>query len=215
MKGGMIAMVPDPITCFKDASFKQQHQRFMLEQGASLVLVDWLTSGRMSRGEGWDFTRLESRNEIMVQTSPNRDEEESRWEPLMLDSLVLEELPDLSIRERMLGMNVVGVVVLLGPRVEDVTSPLLAEEARQRSSLPRGLRPGGGCHGTNHAQNGERCLSSVSRLRGGYGGWCSGLVYRFAAKRTEDARQALHSLLLPLRCALGGKAPYATDGDIS
>lgn len=39
----------------------------MLEQGASLVLVDWLTSGRMSRGEGWDFTRLESRNEVMVQ----------------------------------------------------------------------------------------------------------------------------------------------------
>lgn len=40
------------------------------------------------------------------QTSPNRDEEERRWEPLILDSLVLEELPDLSIRERMLGMNV-------------------------------------------------------------------------------------------------------------
>lgn len=29
-----------------------------------------------------------------------------RWEPLVLDSLVLEELPGLSIRERMVGMNV-------------------------------------------------------------------------------------------------------------
>ena len=28
------------------------------------------------------------------------------WEALVLDSLVLEELPGLSIRERMLGMNV-------------------------------------------------------------------------------------------------------------
>lgn len=44
-----------------------QHQRFLLEQGSSLVLVDWLTSGRMSRGEGWEFNRLESRNEVMVQ----------------------------------------------------------------------------------------------------------------------------------------------------
>lgn len=33
-------------------------------------------------------------------------EEECGWEPLILDSLVLEELPGLSIRERMLGMNV-------------------------------------------------------------------------------------------------------------
>lgn len=44
-----------------------QHQRFLLERGSSLVLVDWLTSGRMSRGEGWTFSRLESRNEVMVQ----------------------------------------------------------------------------------------------------------------------------------------------------
>lgn len=112
-------------------------------------------------------------------------------------------------------LQVVGIAVLLGPRVEDITSTLLEEEARQRSSLPRGLRPGESRHGINHAQNGGRCLSSISRLRGGYGGWCSGLVYRFAAKRTEDARQALHSLLLPLKHALGGKAPYATDGAMS
>lgn len=39
----------------------------MLEEGSSLVLVDWLTSGRMSRGEGWDFARFESRNQVMVQ----------------------------------------------------------------------------------------------------------------------------------------------------
>ncbi|CAN0333704.1 unnamed protein product, partial [Ectocarpus sp. 8 AP-2014] len=44
-----------------------QHQRFLLEHDSSLVLVDWLTSGRMSRGEGWAFNRLESRNEVMVQ----------------------------------------------------------------------------------------------------------------------------------------------------
>lgn len=44
----------------------------MLEQGSSLVLVDWLTCGRMSRGEGWDFARFESRNEVMVQVREHR-----------------------------------------------------------------------------------------------------------------------------------------------
>lgn len=62
---------------------------------------------------------------------------------------------------------------------------------------------------------GGRYLSSVSRLRGGHGGWCRGLVYRFAAERTEDARDALHNLLLPLKGLLGGKAPYATEGGTS
>lgn len=31
------------------------------------MLVDWVTSGRMARGEGWAFNRLESRNEVMVE----------------------------------------------------------------------------------------------------------------------------------------------------
>lgn len=39
----------------------------MLKRGASLVLVDWLTSGRMSRGEEWEFSRLESRNEVILE----------------------------------------------------------------------------------------------------------------------------------------------------
>lgn len=44
-----------------------QHQQFQLSRGSSLILVDWLTSGRMSRGEGWNFHYLESRNEVMVE----------------------------------------------------------------------------------------------------------------------------------------------------
>lgn len=57
-----------------------------------------------------------------------------------------------------------------------------------------------------------RTLSSVSPLEGGVGGWCKGLVYRFAAERTDDARAMLHDLLLPLKPALGGKAPYSREG---
>ncbi|CAM9958409.1 unnamed protein product, partial [Ectocarpus sp. 13 AM-2016] len=65
-RAALLVVVPDPVTCFENSSFRQ-HQRFLLDHGSSLVLVDWLTSGRMSRGEGWAFNRLESRNEVMVQ----------------------------------------------------------------------------------------------------------------------------------------------------
>ncbi|CAM9415836.1 unnamed protein product, partial [Hapterophycus canaliculatus] len=219
----LLAVVPDPVTCFKNSSFRQ-HQRFLLEQGSSLVLVDWLTSGRMSRGEGWEFNRLESRNEVMVQSPANSGKGDScgGWEPLVFDSLVLEELQGLSVRERMLGMNVVGVVILLGPRLEGLVSTVLELEARKRSRFPVGLEPRG-TTGSAAAGGDEtrakkpvresgRTLCSVSPLKGGVADWCRGLVYRFSAERTDDARAMLHDLLLPLRGALGGKAPYSRDG---
>ncbi|CAN0062521.1 unnamed protein product [Scytosiphon promiscuus] len=219
----LLAVVPDPVTCFKNSSFRQ-HQRFLLEQGASLVLVDWLTSGRMSRGEGWEFNRLESRNEVMVQAPAGNGGRDrcGGWEPLVFDSLVLEELPGLSVRERMLGMNVVGVVILLGPRVEELVSTVLGLETRKRSRFPVGLEPRGTAGspaaagtekgGQKPGRDAGQTLSSVSPLKGGVNDWCRGVVYRFAAERTDDARAMLHDLLLPLQGTLGGKAPYSRDG---
>eukprot|EP00953_Heterococcus_sp_UTEX-ZZ885_P004790 3070-Heterococcus_DN1.PRE.8 len=48
--GALLALLPDPVTCFRDASYRQT-QVFNLEAGASLILCDWCTSGRMERGE--------------------------------------------------------------------------------------------------------------------------------------------------------------------
>jgi len=61
--GGLLACVPDPLTCFADAAYEQT-QRFDLAADASLVLVDWLTAGRAAMGESWRFTRYVSRNDI-------------------------------------------------------------------------------------------------------------------------------------------------------
>ncbi|CAN0333747.1 unnamed protein product [Ectocarpus sp. 8 AP-2014] len=43
----------------------------------------------------------------------------------------------------MLGMNVVGVVILLGPRLEGLVSKVLDLETRKRSRFPAGLEPKG------------------------------------------------------------------------
>ncbi|SPO27992.1 uncharacterized protein UTRI_05135 [Ustilago trichophora] len=60
-KNATLVLLPDPVTCFANASYDQV-QRFDLRSGdsCSLVVLDWITSGRalvgssMGRGEGGD-----------------------------------------------------------------------------------------------------------------------------------------------------------------
>ena len=59
----LLAVLPDPIVCFSEADFVQT-QRYDLRGDASLVMVDWITSGRHASGERWAFSRYESRFDI-------------------------------------------------------------------------------------------------------------------------------------------------------
>ncbi|KAG1757703.1 UreD urease accessory protein-domain-containing protein [Suillus lakei] len=59
-------LLPDPVTCFRSASYTQV-QTFHLAGSASIVLLDWVTSGRRSMGEDWDFQRYYSVNEVFVE----------------------------------------------------------------------------------------------------------------------------------------------------
>eukprot|EP00897_Mesotaenium_endlicherianum_P000209 jgi/Mesen1/10189/ME000076S09698 len=63
--GALLALLPDPVTCFKDALYRQE-QSFDVAPGGSLVLVDWLTSGRRGRGEVWEFEKYESCNRVYL-----------------------------------------------------------------------------------------------------------------------------------------------------
>ncbi|CAG8812879.1 6691_t:CDS:1, partial [Racocetra fulgida] len=49
-ESSLLLQLPEPTTCFRDAEYVQS-QTFSLENGASVVILDWFTSGRMSRGE--------------------------------------------------------------------------------------------------------------------------------------------------------------------
>lgn len=61
-----LLVIPDPVTCFRDSSF-QSKQEFQLENDSSqLVLLDWFTSGRITRGENWSFRHYSSRIDIRV-----------------------------------------------------------------------------------------------------------------------------------------------------
>ena len=59
-------LLPAPVACFERASYSQ-HQSFHLQDTtSSLLLLDWFTSGRLSRGESWLFDRYRSSNEIFT-----------------------------------------------------------------------------------------------------------------------------------------------------
>lgn len=98
----MLAVVPDPIVCFADADFTQT-QRYDLHADASLVAVDWVTSGRHASGERWAFSRYESRIEIR------------RASRRVFFDAVLLRTPFLA--ERMERFDVLLTAVITGPLV--------------------------------------------------------------------------------------------------
>lgn len=59
-EGALLSLTPDPVQAFAGARYRQ-HQEFDLARGASLVLVDALSSGRTACGERWEFQAYHSR----------------------------------------------------------------------------------------------------------------------------------------------------------
>ncbi|TPX42158.1 hypothetical protein SeLEV6574_g05732 [Synchytrium endobioticum] len=62
----LLAVLPEPVTCYSNAAFSQT-QNIILEPNASLVMLDWFTCGRMSRGEEWQFDSCTSTNTIVLE----------------------------------------------------------------------------------------------------------------------------------------------------
>lgn len=135
-EGALLAVLPDPVVCFAGAEFSQQ-QRYDLHTEGSLVMVDWLTSGRHASGERWAFHRYSSR--IDVRREGQR---------LVYDTLLLEQA-DGSISDRLGPFNVCLTAVLTGPLVADAAASLvrssdLAVETHADFIVAAWTLPGGG-----------------------------------------------------------------------
>jgi urease accessory protein len=59
----LLVLLPDPVVCFAGSRYTQD-QHVHLADGASLVLVDWLTAGRIGSGERWQFDEYRSHTRI-------------------------------------------------------------------------------------------------------------------------------------------------------
>lgn len=91
-----------------------QVQEFYLAADANLVLIDWMTSGRVDNGESWEFELYKSTNHIYLE-DVNSDTCKST--PLFLDCLCLEQGVGITVAERMQGFHVIANMVIYGPKL--------------------------------------------------------------------------------------------------
>ncbi|CAK4666595.1 hypothetical protein AeMF1_012177 [Aphanomyces euteiches] len=180
-----LALVPDPITCFDGAMYKQ-YQRFTVHPTASLVFIDWMTSGRHARGESWSFASYESCNQVVM---------EGDDAPILLDRMRLQEEAEHSLRARMGGMTVLGTVVLVGPRVKAMADALIQRGARKALKPNESPIPYGHV-ATNVHPNVRSAVSPLGK---------SGAIVRIAGRTTEEAYAFVKDLLAPLEDLVGFK----------
>lgn len=116
----LLVIAPDPVTCFAGARYEQR-QIVRLEAGASLVYVDWITSGRRARGERWAFSQYRSRLDVYI------DSDRLLTEALLLD-------PDdgpLDSPYRMGQFHCMAMLLMTGPLVVAQVRELLSRTQAQ------------------------------------------------------------------------------------
>lgn len=181
-------LLPDPVTCFRSASYSQV-QTFHLAGSASLVLLDWITSGRKSIGEDWDFLRYYSVNEVFVEgrrvardvllldnSTPNTSTTSCSSHP--------HDPPSLrTLKDRLSPYSCYAMLVLYGPQTHGVVADL---QAKYRSlSVFKRKAP-------------ERFLWSLSPVDDG-----KGTVIRAAGVDTEDVKNWFREALRGLEGVVG------------
>lgn len=192
--GGAIYLLPDPVTCFRDATYHQA-QTFRLAHGASAALLDWYTSGRRARGEEWAFARYYSVNEVFVEGA------RSARDVVLLEGAgagadadagtppggaVRGALPRRVLADRMGPYACYATLVLYGPRVQGVVREL---EDRMRAATVFQVREP------------MDVLWSLSPVRGEAGN--EGRIVRVAGKETEDVKMWLKDALRGLVDVIG------------
>ncbi len=118
--GSLLIHAPDPIQAFAGLT-DMQRQKFFMQPGIGLVLVDWFCPGRPARGERWEFNRFQSRNEIFVGD-----------ERVFLDSLLLDPAHGpLDGPHRMGRFNCMALILILGEPLRAGAARVLADVAAQ------------------------------------------------------------------------------------
>lgn len=188
---GTFVMLPDPVTCFAAAKYKQV-QAFYLAPVANLVLVDWCTSGRRERGEVWSFDYYRSTNQIFLEGGA----------PLLLDSMCLENVSTSTIFERMQPFQVVAMVIIYGPQLQCLRRKL--EETIQLLNQTDFTRSRGKAHTNKPGLSISDLLVSCSS----FGPSEDGLVVRIVSSATELVYNFLRHHLASLSTLIG-VTPYA------
>lgn len=177
-----VYLLPDPVTCFRAARYRQI-QTFRIASDASVVLLDWITSGRKSLGEDWAFSKFFTVNELFVD-----------GRRVARDAMLLEEpgeyvkgLPPRSLADRLNPYSCYASVILYGPQTIS-TIDSLSKSFSAITVFKHAKRPD--------------TVWSLTILDDG-----KGCVLRVAGQTAEDVRTWLGEGLLQL-CDLVGQDVY-------
>ncbi|OWZ17639.1 Urease accessory protein [Phytophthora megakarya] len=191
-----LAFLPDPVTCFEHAKYRQT-QEFRLEEDANLVFVDWLTSGRkrnyLATGsipgnrretlEHWDFDEYDTTSEVFV-----------AGERLVTDRVRLADEEEISLRQRMHGMHVLGLLIVVGAKLKMIIDQLLELSTRKKLHNARDITPQGRLAAANTFPG---VIASASSLE------TNAVIVRFCAQDAESAMTYVKAMLEPLRESIG------------
>ena len=119
----LLLYTPDPLVPFAQSAYAGS-QRFDLAHSASLVAIDWLSSGRASCGERWAFESYESRTELYL----GGQGAAASGSPALVEALSLSKG---WIEQRAMSFDIGGVardaavsVIVAGPRAAKVVERL-------------------------------------------------------------------------------------------
>lgn len=118
----LLVVLPDPLVCFADASYRQR-LAFTLEASASLVLLDTLGAGRTAHGERWGFRRYDSCITIdSVASAPSAERISRR---LLTDGMLLDPVHG-ELALRIGRFDALCTLLLIGPRLRAAADRLHA-----------------------------------------------------------------------------------------
>jgi urease accessory protein len=103
--GGVLMVLPDPVVCFQDARFRQT-QTFSVAAGGSLIVLEWLSAGRLAYGERWAFEEYD--NQLVVELEGN-----TIWR----DRVLLTRRHG-SIAARMRHFNAIATLAIVGTELQ-------------------------------------------------------------------------------------------------
>lgn len=196
--GSILALLPDPMTCYANSNFRQS-QHLNLEKNASVVVCDWYSSGRKHMGESWLADRLQSEISITID-----------GKLMLYDNLDIMTTKYSSAADKVGNYHVIGCVIIVGPRTTDLRKRLLTvlsgrqsfEDKESCGHLPSRKKVKREESAEPSHEHVNESLISVSAIDSDI------TLVRFATNRVEDAYHFLASVLQPLNDEIPGIHPY-------
>ncbi|KAI9930372.1 hypothetical protein ASPWEDRAFT_108905 [Aspergillus wentii DTO 134E9] len=198
-----LCYLPDPAVPYRDSRY-EQIQTFTVDgtvrdgKRSSLCILDWVTQGRGSRGENWDFHLWKGKNEVWS------EDERGDKKLLLRDSVILHDEYDEDdfedeeqecarrgrVRERTRPHGIVGTFILYGPVFDGLATFIMDRFTSQPRIGARNWASPSVAPTSNPSPNsGLNVTWTAARVRAGF------VLVKFGAQDFETAKDWLGDII--------------------